>query len=159
MSASRFAKLVDLAQASDSERRRELLREVTDLFFETTGGRNDRENALFDEVLRLVAGQMQDGVLAELAEVFADATDAPVGLMKDLASHSFEIARDSSHCAHAGRRAGHDAQRVREPAMRGDVDGDPRIGRRDRNAVRANRTPPSITTYSNPGSRPVTRCV
>lgn len=92
MSASRFAKLVDLAQASDSERRRDLLREVTDLFFETTGGRTDRENALFDEVLRLVAGQMQDSVLAELAEVFADAADAPVGLMNDLANHAFSIA-------------------------------------------------------------------
>jgi uncharacterized protein (DUF2336 family) len=92
MSASRFAKLVDLAQASESERRRDLLREVTDLFFETTGGRSDRESALFDEVLRLVAAQMQDSVLAELAEAFADAPDAPVGLMHDLASHSFDIA-------------------------------------------------------------------
>ena len=43
-------------------------------------------------MLRLVAGQMQDGVLAELAEVFADADDAPVNLMNDLANHSFEVA-------------------------------------------------------------------
>jgi uncharacterized protein (DUF2336 family) len=92
MSGPRFAKLIDLAQASDSERRRELLREVTDLFFETSGARNDRESALFDDVLQLVAGQMQDGVRAELAERFADASDAPVGLMRDLANHSFEVA-------------------------------------------------------------------
>jgi uncharacterized protein (DUF2336 family) len=35
---------------------------------------------------------MQDNVLAELAHQFADAPDAPVGLMRDLANHAFEIA-------------------------------------------------------------------
>lgn len=92
MSQSRFAKLIDLARTSDSGVRRELLREVTDLFFETSGSRNDRETTLFDDVLQLVAAEMQDGVLAELAQVFANADDAPVGLMRDLANHSFEIA-------------------------------------------------------------------
>ncbi|MGD9815036.1 MAG: DUF2336 domain-containing protein [Hyphomonadaceae bacterium] len=92
MSQSRFAKLVDLARASDSEQRRDLLREVTDLFFETSGSRNARETALFDDVLQLVAAEMQDTVLAELSELFADAPDAPAGLMRDLANHSFEIA-------------------------------------------------------------------
>jgi uncharacterized protein (DUF2336 family) len=92
MTQSRFAKLVDLARASDSVQRRELLRDVTDLFFETSGARNERENALFDDVLQLVSREMQEGVLAELAERFADAEDAPVGLMRDLANHAFEVA-------------------------------------------------------------------
>jgi uncharacterized protein (DUF2336 family) len=92
MSNARFAKLVDLARTNDSGRRRELLREVTDLFFETAESRNPRETALFDDVLKLVAAEMQDEVLAELASVFADADDAPVGLMRDLANHSFEVA-------------------------------------------------------------------
>jgi uncharacterized protein (DUF2336 family) len=92
MSQPRFAKLIELARANDSGIRRELLREVTDLFFETSATRNDREAALFDEVLQLVAAEMQEGVLAELAETFADAADAPVGLLRDLANHSFEIA-------------------------------------------------------------------
>lgn len=92
MTSSRFAKLVDLARAQDSDRRRYLLREVTDLFFETSGARNERESALFDDVLQLVAAEMQDSVLAELSNVFADAKDAPVGLMRDLANHSFEVA-------------------------------------------------------------------
>lgn len=92
MSQSRFAKLVNLARTNDSEQRRSLLREVTDLFFETSGSRNARESALFDDVLQLVAAEMQDTVLAELAELFADAPDAPTGLMRDLANHSFEIA-------------------------------------------------------------------
>jgi len=92
MSQSRFAKLIDLARTPDSGVRRELLREVTDLFFETSGSRSGRETALFDDVLQLVAAEMPDGVLAELAHVFANAEDAPVGLMRDLANHSFEIA-------------------------------------------------------------------
>jgi uncharacterized protein (DUF2336 family) len=89
---SRFVKLVELARAPDSEQRRELLREVTDLFFESSGKRNDRESALFDDVLQIVAAEMQEGVLAELAQVFAGAEDAPIGLMRDLANHAFEIA-------------------------------------------------------------------
>jgi len=92
MTTSRFAKLIDLARAPDSETRRDLLREVTDLFFETSGSRNDRESNLFDEVLQLVAAEMQDGVLVELAETFADAEDAPLGLMRDLSNHAFEVA-------------------------------------------------------------------
>src|SRR4029078_1782023 len=36
---------------------------------------------------------MQESVLAELSELFADAADPPTGLMRDLANHSFEVAR------------------------------------------------------------------
>lgn len=92
MSQPRFAKLIDLARASKSEDRRELLREVTDLFFESSGNRSERESALFDDVLQMVAAEMQDTVLSELANLFAGQADAPVGLMRDLANHSFEVA-------------------------------------------------------------------
>ncbi len=92
MSTSRFSKLTDLARATDSNQRRELLREVTDLFFERRGERSQAESALFDDVLKLVAAEMQDGVLAELSEAFADAHDAPVGLLRDLANRAFPVA-------------------------------------------------------------------
>ena len=92
MSQTRFAKLIDLARTTDSAQRRELLREVTDLFFETSGSRNARETALFDDVLQIVAAEMQASVLAELSKIFADAADAPAGLMRDLANNSFEVA-------------------------------------------------------------------
>lgn len=92
MSTTRFSKLVELARTTDSGQRRELLREVTDLFFATSGIHTDRESELFDDVLQLVAKEMQDSVLAELAERFADSEDAPVGLMRDLANHAFEVA-------------------------------------------------------------------
>jgi uncharacterized protein (DUF2336 family) len=91
MSQPRFAKLIELARTTDSGQRRELLREVTDLFFETSASRSERETALFDDVLQLVAAEMQENVLAELAQQFANADDAPVGLMRDLANHAFEI--------------------------------------------------------------------
>ena len=78
---ARFTKLVELARAPSSEHRRDLLREVTDLFFDTADVRTSRETHLFDDVLRTVARDMQQGVLAELAERFADSPDAPVQLM------------------------------------------------------------------------------
>ncbi len=89
---ARFAKLVDLAKAPSSEQRRELLREVTDLFFDTADVRTSRETHLFDEVLRTVAKEMQQNVLAELAERFADSPDAPIQLMHDLAFNVFSVA-------------------------------------------------------------------
>jgi uncharacterized protein (DUF2336 family) len=89
---ARFAKLVDLAKAPTSEKRRDLLREVTDLFFDTADVRTSRESHLFDDVLRTVARDMQQGVLAELAERFADSPDAPLQLMHDLASNVFAVA-------------------------------------------------------------------
>jgi len=92
MSTSRFSKLTDLARATDSDQRRELLREVTDLFFERRGERSQAESALFDDVLKLVAAEMQEGVLVELSEAFADAHDAPMGLLRDLANHAFPVA-------------------------------------------------------------------
>ncbi len=92
MSHSRFAKLLDLAKSTDSGQRRELLREVTELFFESSGARSARESALMGDVLQMVAAEMQDSVLAELSNAFADAADAPQGLMRDLANRSFEVA-------------------------------------------------------------------
>ena len=89
---SRFAKLIDLAKSNDSEQRRILLRECTDIFFQTTGGRNTRESALLDDVLRMVAAEMQESVLADLSNTFASTPDAPAGLIRDLAIRSFEIA-------------------------------------------------------------------
>jgi uncharacterized protein (DUF2336 family) len=92
MSASRFSKLLDLANAPSSDKRRELLREVTDLFFETADVRTSRESALFDDVLRSLAREMEEQVLVELAHRFADSPDAPRELLRDLAAHQFSVA-------------------------------------------------------------------
>lgn len=89
---ARFAKLIDLARAPTSEKRRDLLREATDLFFDTAAERTSRETQLFDDVLRTVAKEMQESVLAELAERFADSHDAPIQLLQDLAFNTFAVA-------------------------------------------------------------------
>lgn len=89
---ARFAKLIDLARAPSSEKRRDLLREATDLFFDTAAERTSRETQLFDDVLRTVAKEMQESVLAELAERFADSQDAPIQLLQDLAFNTFAVA-------------------------------------------------------------------
>lgn len=91
-SPPRFTKLIDLAQAPSSDKRRELLREVTDLFFETAESRSAREEQLFDEVLRAVASTMSESVLKELAERFADAENPPTALMRDLAEQTIPVA-------------------------------------------------------------------
>lgn len=91
--SAQFARLVDLARERSSEKRRELLREVTDMFFVSAeAGRTAAEAALFDSVLREMAVTMQDTVLRELAERFSETPDAPIGLMRDLANHAFQVA-------------------------------------------------------------------
>jgi uncharacterized protein (DUF2336 family) len=92
MSASRFAKLIDLAQAQSSAERRDLLREVTDLFFETEETQTTREGELFDDVLRQVAMEMEEGVLIELSRRFAAAGRPPKQLIQDLAENKISIA-------------------------------------------------------------------
>lgn len=90
--ASRLHDLIALANESSSERRRELLRGVTDLFFsdETHGA---AEIGLFDAVLGKLAGEMEVAVRAELAARMSGVEVAPTGLMRSLADDDIEVAR------------------------------------------------------------------
>lgn len=89
---SRLHDLIALAHETDSGRRRELLRGVTDLFF--SGERHGaNEMALFDEVLGQLAGEMETAVRAELAQRMAGGAGAPAGLMRSLARDDIEVAR------------------------------------------------------------------
>lgn len=90
--APRFSKLIDLASAPSSDTRRELLREVTDLFFETSEQQTRRESALFDDVLRTVATDLKDDSLVDLAQRLAHQKDGPPGLVRDLSKRSIEVA-------------------------------------------------------------------
>jgi uncharacterized protein (DUF2336 family) len=90
--APRFSRLIELARAPSSEMRRELLREVTDLFFDTHDSRSSREDMLFDEVLRSVAADLNDDGLIELAERMADSPRGPQGLVRDLAQRNISVA-------------------------------------------------------------------
>ena len=90
---SRLHDLIALAQEGSSERRRELLRGVTDLFFTTDGAHDRQEMGLFDDVLSQLAGEMEEAVRIELAGRMAEAPAAPARLIRRLASDSIEVAR------------------------------------------------------------------
>lgn len=94
MSASatpRFARLLDLARAESSDMRRELLREVTDLFFHSGSALSEREDRLFEEVMIGVARDLSDEGLVEVAERMATSARAPRTLIKNLAARSIRV--------------------------------------------------------------------
>ncbi len=92
-SASRFARLVEIAGEASSERRRELLREVTDLFFDSRPTRSGAEAELFGDILSRVSMDMEEAVRAELAHRFADAPDAPRRLAIAFAHDVYSVAQ------------------------------------------------------------------
>ena len=97
---TRLHDLISLAHETDSARRRELLRGVTDLFF-SGGGHGATEMALFDDVLGQLAGEMEVAVRAELAQRMAQGPGAPAGLIGRLARDEIEVARPVLQHSHA----------------------------------------------------------
>jgi uncharacterized protein (DUF2336 family) len=92
-SPSKLDELIALAKEPSSARRRELLRELTDLFFSPTGPHGPQELALFDGVLTAIAEEMEEAVRAELSLRFADVETAPHDLVRSLAQdESFQVA-------------------------------------------------------------------
>jgi uncharacterized protein (DUF2336 family) len=91
MSGSRLQDLIDLAKEPSSSKRRELLREVTDLFFGHPTA-NSAEMALFDSVLTQLSSEMEEAVRGELSTRFADASVAPRRLIFTLANDTLEVA-------------------------------------------------------------------
>jgi uncharacterized protein (DUF2336 family) len=86
--------LIALAEESSSERRRELMRGVTDLFFASDETHGPVEMSLFDDVLSQLAGEMEEAVRGELAERMAKADAPPQGLIRNLArDESIQVAR------------------------------------------------------------------
>jgi uncharacterized protein (DUF2336 family) len=89
---SKLAQLISLAQEPSSAKRRELLREITDLFFATVDQQSVRALALFDDVLLDLTREMETEVRAALSERIADAPRAPVGLVRSLANDEIAVA-------------------------------------------------------------------
>jgi uncharacterized protein (DUF2336 family) len=89
---SKLHDLIALAREPSSERRRELLREVTNLFFVAPDLHADSELGLFDDVLTHLAGEMETAVRAELAERMAPAANAPKRLVRKLAGDDIVVA-------------------------------------------------------------------
>ena len=89
---TRLPDLIALAQEESSEKRRALLRELTDCFFGAAPPRNDGEQQLYGDVLAELSTEMELAVRAELAERFAAAPNAPVHLIRTLALDEAEVA-------------------------------------------------------------------
>ena len=87
--ASRLPDLIALAQEPSSEKRRALLRELTDHFFGAPD-RTEAEAALYGAVLSDLTDAMEVAVRAELSERFAAAPDAPHQLIRRLANDEAE---------------------------------------------------------------------
>lgn len=91
-STSSLIKLAELASETSSERRRELLRDVTDLYFANQNTCSTIENEHFDEILCHVTKEMQQEVRKEMALKFASKPKAPLQLLRQLASDEIDIA-------------------------------------------------------------------
>ena len=89
---SKLDELIALAHEPSSERRRELLREVTDMFFTGPTAHNPREMELFDGVLSTLANEMEEEVRAELSGRMAEAEQPPRTLIRRLASDTIAVA-------------------------------------------------------------------
>lgn len=89
---SRLDELIALAREPSSEKRRLLLREVTDLFFTPASERSGDETALYGDVLAQLSSDMEEAVRAELAQRFAPAADAPRELVRKLAADTIAVA-------------------------------------------------------------------
>ncbi len=89
----KFALLLDLAKETSSEKRRDLLRQVTDVFVADDGARTDKEAELFDDIFSAVSADMEVTVRAELAKKIAR-SNAPLNrTARKLALSEIEVAR------------------------------------------------------------------
>jgi uncharacterized protein (DUF2336 family) len=98
---SKLQDLIELAREPSSDKRRVLLREITDLFF-VNPDHQAGEMALFDDVMSQLAGEMEEAVRAELADRLAPVTDPPLKLVRGLASdESIDVARPILEHSHS----------------------------------------------------------
>lgn len=88
-----FALLLDLAKETSSEKRRDLLRQVTEVFVENDNARTDKEAELFDDIFAAVSADMEVAVRAELAKKIAK-SNAPLNrTARRLALSEIAVAR------------------------------------------------------------------
>ncbi len=86
-----FERLTELAREKSSARRRELLREVTDMFFDSNTGHSEATDKDFDEILSTITREMDAGIRKEIALRFAHADNAPAGLIHQLADDEIDV--------------------------------------------------------------------
>lgn len=89
---SSLTALIDMAREPSSEKRRELLREITNVFMVSHDQVSDSEMGLYGDVLEQLNDEMEQAVRAELAQRLSCATRAPHGLLRKLASDHINVA-------------------------------------------------------------------
>ena len=89
---SKLAELVSLAAEPSSERRREVLRQVTDLFMDLPEAGRAKGSEAFTGVMNLLCADMEVAVREELAQRLAPVPDAPIGVLRRLASQEIGVA-------------------------------------------------------------------
>ena len=80
-----FAELEDAMSGSSSERRTDVLRQVTDLFLAAPGDYSEVQSALFDDIIMRLAENIESAAKIELARRLAPAMNAPVRIIMALA--------------------------------------------------------------------------
>ena len=89
---SRLKELINVAKEGSNARRRDLLREITDVFMTTPDRYTSSEMQHFDVIMSRVAETVETALRREIAERLADVPSAPRGLIKQLAHDEFSVA-------------------------------------------------------------------
>lgn len=90
---SKLKNLIEVAQEASSDKRRELLEGVTDLFLDEGSELNADEQTIAAEILGKVASEVEREVRARLSYRLADLENAPVELIRQLANDEIQVAR------------------------------------------------------------------
>lgn len=90
---SHLQRLIALAKEPSGEKRRALLREVTELFLARPEGYSEQEKEHFGEIMGRVAFDMETAVRKHLAQSLAKVPQAPHGLIAQLAGDAIEVAQ------------------------------------------------------------------
>ena len=84
--------LIDLANETSSDKRRELLDSVSDLFLDRSAEMGASEVGLIDDILTRVAHDVEMKVRQDLAKKFADIDNAPANIVTMLANDEIAVA-------------------------------------------------------------------
>lgn len=90
--ASRLKQLIAVAKEGSSDKRRDLLRDITDVFMAQPERYTSTELQHFDVIMSRVTEQVEVALRREIAEKLADVPTAPRGLIKQLASDEISVA-------------------------------------------------------------------
>ena len=90
--ASRLKELIAVAKEGTGETRRDLLRDITNVFMATPDRYTSTEMQHFDVIMSRITAEVEIALRQELAEKLADVPSAPKGLIRQLAHDEISVA-------------------------------------------------------------------